>query len=186
MDEHILEFITESFEDGFIDYVEPVDETYVDFQDEVLLLDNDNILISDDDIVSDTENNVSEDIIKSVDEVVSSPEVQEALPLNTGSANGSTYNIYNITLNHQEDISEVPQEEQIQEEELPEAVTEAEYSIDDIYSKLDGIASDVSVLKSNNYNHSQNMEKIGLTVVGLCVALLGGLVAYSVFNHIRP
>ena len=186
MDEHILEFITESFEDGFIEYIEPVNETTVDIQDEELLFDNDTVIISDDDIVSITENNISEDIVKSVDEVVKSPEVQEALPLDTVSANGSTYNIYNIALTQQEDISEVPQEEQIQEEELPEAVTEAEYSIDDIYTKLDGIASDVSVLKSNNYNHSQNMEKIGLTVVGLCVALLGGLVAYSVFNHIRP
>lgn len=185
MDEHILEFITESFDDGFVEYIEPVNETYADFQDEVFLLDDDTVLISDDDAISNTEDNVSEDILKSVDEVVSSAEVQSALPLDVGSGNGNTYNIYNITLNQQEDISEVPQEERIQEE-APEAVTEAEYSIDDIYSKLDGLASDVSVIKSNNYNHSQNMEKIGLTVVGLCVALLGGLVAYSVFNHIRP
>ena len=186
MDEHILEFITEGFEDGSIEYIEPVDETYVDFQDEELLLDDDLVIISDDDSIHNTENNVSEDIIKFVDEVVSSPDVQGAMPSKVGSGDGNTYNIYNITLNQQEDISEVSQEEKIQEEEVPEAVTEAEYSIDDIYSKLDGLSSDVSVLKSNNYNHSQNMEKIGLTVVGLCVALLGGLVAYSVFNHIRP
>lgn len=185
MDETILEFITESSEDGFIEYIAPVDETYTDFQDEVLLLDNDNIFISDDDYVSDTENNVPEDIVKSVDEVVNSPEVQNDLPENAGSANGSTYNIYNISLKQHEDISEVPQEEQIQEE-VEEAITESKYNLDDIYSKLDGIASDVSVLKYNNYNHSQNMEKIGLTVVGLCVALLGGLVACSFFNHIRP
>lgn len=186
MDEHILEFITEDFEDGFIENIEPVEETSADFQDEVLLLDNDNIIISDDDFVSDTDNNVSEDIVNSVDDVVSSAEVQEALPSDFGSENGNTYNIYNITLNQQENITEVTEEEQIQEEEPEEAITETQYNLDDIYSKLDGLSSDVSVLKSNNYNHSQNMEKIGLTVVGLCVALLGGLVAYSVFNHIRP
>lgn len=186
MDESILEFITEGFEDGFIEYVEPVEDNSVEFQDEELLLDDDTVLISDDDVVSVTENNTPEDVIKTVDEVVNLPEVQSAMPSETGSVKGGTYNIYNITLNQQEDVSEVPQEEQINEEEIQEAVTETEYNLDDIYSKLDGLAADVSVLKSNNYNHSQNMEKIGLTVVGLCVALLGGLVAYSVFNHIRP
>ena len=186
MDENILEFITEEFEDGFIENVEPVEDNFVDFQNEELLLDDDIVFISDDDVVSVTENNATEDVIKAVEEVVNLPEVQSAMPSETGSVKAGTYNIYNITLTQQENISEVPQEEEIQEEEHQEAVTETQYNIDDIYSKLDGLASDVSVLKSNNYNHSQNMEKIGLTVVGICVALLGGLVAYSVFNHIRP
>ena len=186
MDESILEFITESSEDGYIEYIDADNEIFQDLQDEELLLDNVPVLIPDDDFVSDTENNASEDIINFIDEIVSSPEVQSAFPSDTGSVNGNTYNIYNVTLTNQEDISEVPQEEEIQEEELQEAIIETEYSLDDIYLKLDGLATDVSVIKSNNYNHSQNMEKIGLTVVGLCVALLGGLVAYSVFNHIRP
>lgn len=158
----------------------------MEFQDEELLLDHDSVLISDDDPVSDTENVAPENIVNTVNDIISSSDVQSALPSETGSLKGGTYNIYNITLSQQENISEVPEEEEIQEEEPQEAISETEYNIDDIYSKLDGIASDVSVLKSNNYNHSQNMEKIGLTVVGLCVALLGGLVAYSVFNHIRP
>lgn len=186
MDETILEFITESSEDGFIEYIEPVENTFADFQDEELLLDDDAVLISDDDVVSLPETNVPEDVVNTVNDIISSAEVQNALPSDVGSLNGGTYNIYNITLTQEENISEVPQEGHIQEEEIQEAITETQYNIDDIYSKLDGLATDVSVLKYNNYNHSQNMEKIGLTVVGLCVALLGGLVAYSVFNHIRP
>ena len=186
MDENILEFITEDFEDGFIENVEPADETLEDFLDEEFLLDDDSVLISDDDLVYVSENDAPEDVVNAVNDVITSSDVKSALPSDSGSLNGGTYNIYNITLTPEENITEDPEDEQIQEEELPEAVTETQYNIDDIYSKLDGISSDVSVLKSNNYNHSQNMEKIGLTVVGLCVALLGGLVAYSVFNHIRP
>ena len=128
----------------------------------------------------------SEDIINIANDVVSSPEVQEIIPDETIEKFGGTYNVYNITLNRSEDISEFPEEEQIQEEEAQEAITENQYSIDDIYNKVDDISSQITIIKSNNYNHSKNMEMIGLTVVGVAVSILGGLVAYAVFNHVRP
>lgn len=185
MDEHILEFITEEFQDSY-DYVLP-DEQQEVLQNEELLVDNDSDIISDfSDDVSSPEDVNSEDIINIANDAVSSPEVQELTPDETIEKTGETYNVYNITLNQVEDISEAPEEEQIQEEEPQEAITENEYSIDDIYNKVDDISSQIAIIKSDNYNHSKNMEMIGLTVVGVCVSILGGLVAYAVFNHIRP
>ena len=106
MEEHILEFITEEFQDSY-DYVLP-DEMQEVLQNEELFVDDSDIVSDFSDNVSSTQDVNSEDIVTIVNDAVSSPEVQELVPDETIEKTGGTYNVYNITLNQVEDISEVP------------------------------------------------------------------------------
>lgn len=119
------------------------------------------------------------------------------LGLNTG--NGDTFNLFNISIDKESEIStedqrlaEDTEEESINlndervEEGIEESITECIYNIDDLYSKVETIEGTLLDLRDNQIIQSNNNEiQLSYIISGLFV-LVGGLAIKTLFNHIRP
>lgn len=95
----------------------------------------------------------------------------------------NTYNIYNITLEQvteREDLEE-PEESIEEEEEITESAI-----LGEINNKLDSLSTSMEERYNEVRVHYRNMEEIGKFSIAAGLMIFGGLIAFAVFNHIRP